>query len=73
MNTPPAKVPVTPAGNPVAPAPVPLPPIAYVIFVIAVPAHFVCALVPAAELKIAVAFAFTLIDFVNAVLAFPDL
>jgi hypothetical protein len=52
--------PVTPAGNPVTPAPV-ASVVVYVIFVIAVLMHRVCALVPAAELKAIVLFGLTII------------
>ena len=52
--------PVTPAGNPVTPAPVAVV-VAYVMFVIAVLMHRVCALVPAAELKVIVLFGVTVI------------
>ena len=43
------------------------------IAVIEVPIHFVCALVPAADVNAIVAFAFTRIDFVAAALGLPDL
>ena len=59
VNVPPAKLPVTPAGKPVTPAPVPPPVTEYVIFVIAVPTHFVCAFVPPAEVNAIAAFGFT--------------
>ena len=52
--------PVTPAGNPVTVAPV-ASVVAYVMFVIAVLMHRVCALVPAAELKAIVLFGLTII------------
>ena len=51
VNTPPEKLPLTPAGKPVTLAPVAPPPIAYVIFVIGVCLHTVCASVPTAELN----------------------
>jgi len=49
VNTPELKEPVTPVGNPLTFAPVPPPPILYVIGVITVLIHFVCASVPAAD------------------------
>jgi hypothetical protein len=52
--------PVTPAGKPVTVAPV-ASVVVYVIFVIAVLMHRVCALVPAAELKAIVLFGLTII------------
>jgi hypothetical protein len=52
--------PVTPAGKPVTFAPV-ASVVAYVMFVIAVLMHRVCALVPAAELKAIVLFDLTII------------
>jgi hypothetical protein len=52
--------PVTPAGKPVTFAPV-ASVVAYVMFVIAVLMHRVCALVPAAELKAIVLFGLTII------------
>ena len=61
VNTPALKEPVTPAGSApaVIEAPVPLPPIAYVIFVIALFIHLVCAFVPAADVKLIVEFGCT--------------
>ena len=53
--------PVTPAGRPVTVAPV-APVVEYVILVIAVLIHTVCALVPAAELRLTVLFAVTVIE-----------
>ena len=53
-----AQLPLVPAGNPVTVAPV-APVVAYVIFVIAVLIHTVCALVPAAELRVMVLSGFT--------------
>ena len=48
-----AQLPVTPAGRPVTVAPV-APVVAYVIFVMAVLIHRVCASVPATELSVMV-------------------
>ena len=48
-----AQLPVTPAGRPVTVAPV-APVVAYVIFVMAVLMHTVCASVPTAELNVMV-------------------
>ena len=53
-----AQAPVTPVGNPVNIAPV-APVVAYVIFVMAVFIQTVCALVPAAELRVMVLSGFT--------------
>ena len=52
--------PVTPAGKPVIFAPV-APVVEYVIFVIAVLIHIVCALVPTAEVNVIVLFGITVI------------
>ena len=56
-----AHTPVTPAGRPVTVAPV-APVVAYVILVIAVLIHFVCALVPAADVSVTVLFGVTVIE-----------
>ena len=53
-----AQLPLVPAGNPVTVAPV-APVVAYVIFVMAVLIHTVCASVPAAELRMMVLSGFT--------------
>ena len=53
-----AQAPVTPAGSPVNIAPV-APVVTYVIFVMAVLIHTVCASVPTAELKVMVLSGFT--------------
>jgi len=55
-----AHKPVTPAGSPVTVAPV-APVVVYVILVIAVLIHLVCALVPAAEVRVTVLLAVTVI------------
>ena len=55
-----AQLPVTPAGNPLKVAPV-APVVAYVMVVIGVLIQTVCALVPAAEVKVTVLFAVTVI------------
>ncbi len=61
VNTPAAKLPLTPAGKPVTVAPVTPFVVVYVILVIAVFRHTVCASVPAAELSAIVAFELTVI------------
>ena len=73
VNVPPEKLPVTPAGKPVTPAPVPPPDTEYVIFVIAVPTHFVCAFVPPADVNAIAAFGFTRMALVAATLGVPPL
>ena len=55
-----AQLPVTPAGKPLKVAPV-APVVEYVIFVIAVLIQTVCALVPAADVKVIVLFGVTVI------------
>ena len=55
-----AQLPVTPAGKPLTVAPV-APVVEYVIFVIAVFIHLVCALVPAADVRVIVLFVITVI------------
>ena len=67
VNTPPLNEPVTPAGKApaVIDAPVPPPPIEYVIGVNAVFIHFVCASVPAADVKLVVEIALTVIVPLN--------
>ena len=55
-----AHAPVTPAGKPAKVAPV-APVVAYVILVIAVLIQTVCALVPAADVKVTVLFGVTVI------------
>ena len=55
-----AHVPVTPAGRPLKVAPV-APVVEYVILVIAVLIHTVCALVPGAEVNVIVLFGVTVI------------
>ena len=59
VNTPPAKLPVTPDGNPVTPAPVALPPTLYVIVFIDVPTHLLCTFVPADDVNDIDAFSLT--------------
>ena len=61
VNTPPEKLPVTPAGKPVTPAPVPLPPTLYVIAFIDVPTHTVWLLVPTDDVNDIDALAVTVI------------
>jgi hypothetical protein len=55
-----AQLPVTPAGKPLTVAPV-APVVEYVIFVIAVLIHTVCAMVPPAEVNVIVLFGVTVI------------
>ena len=55
------QLPVTPAGRPVTVAPV-APVVEYVILVIAVLVHKVCAVVPAADVNVTVLFAVTVIE-----------
>ena len=61
VNTPPAKLPVTPDGNPVTPAPVALPPTLYEIVFIDVPTHLLCTFVPADDVNDIDALAVTVI------------
>ena len=56
-----AHTPVTPAGRPVTVAPV-APVVEYVILVIAVLIHRVCAMVPAADVSVTVLLAVTVIE-----------
>jgi len=60
VTTLPDHEPTTPVGNPLNVAPV-APTVEYVIAVIAVLIHFVCAFVPPAELKVIVLFGVTMI------------
>ncbi len=53
VTTPPAKLPVTPVGNPLKVAPV-APVVVYVMLVTALLIHTVCASVPTAELNVIV-------------------
>ena len=55
------QAPVTPAGSPVTVAPV-APVVEYVILVIAVLIHNVCAMVPAADVSVTVLFGVTVIE-----------
>ena len=59
--TPPANVPVTPAGKPLTLPPVPLPPTAYVIFMIGVLIQTVWLFVPGAEVNVIVPSSVTVI------------
>jgi len=58
-----AQLPVTPAGNPLKVAPV-APVVEYVMLVMAVLIQTVCALVPAADVKVIVLFGVTVMEVV---------
>ena len=71
VNTPLAKVPVTPPGKPVTVAPVALPPVEYVIFVKAVFTQTVCVVVAAADVSVSVAPGVTVIVPLSATVPQP--
>ena len=65
-----AQLPVTPAGRPITVALV-APVVEYVILVIAVLIHFVCASVPVADVSVIVLFGVTVIEPVAVILPQP--
>ena len=71
VNTPPEKVPVTPAGNPVTVTPVAPPPAVYVIVVIGVLMLTVWFVVPGADVRTKVTLELTVMMPLNAALPHP--